>query len=351
MNAPTLSPEARAMVAVPAGIERHAVDPVGDREAWLALRRRDVTASQVAALLGKHEYSTPYELYAQKVGLLPDEEVEPTIDENSISLPPMLRGSALEPSVPGILHMLRPQWTIAPAGYYYRDPTVRIGATPDFWAVDPDRPGFGSIQVKTCDRTTFTKKWRAEGEPRGEIAPVDYILVQAVVEAVLTGASWVEVAVLVTGFTLDLHLISVPLHFGLIDRLKAEVAHFWRQTDAGKEPDLQRDKDGWIVPRDGKLLGRLFEPNGKEIDFTGDNEVVALVDRKGELSEAAKGIEAEQASIKAELILKLDGATTGRLADGRAVTARRIAKAPYSVIPKPYIDVRVKAAPRNGARA
>ena len=57
------------------------------REEWLALRRRDVTASQIAALLGVHPYVTPYQLWAEKTGKL-----IPVQDDNAV----LRRGRLLE---------------------------------------------------------------------------------------------------------------------------------------------------------------------------------------------------------------------------------------------------------------
>ena len=57
------------------------------REEWLGLRQRDVTASQIAALLGLHPYVTPYQLWAEKTGKL-----VPLDDDNAV----LRRGRLLE---------------------------------------------------------------------------------------------------------------------------------------------------------------------------------------------------------------------------------------------------------------
>ena len=44
------------------------------REDWLAERRKSLGGSDVAGILGMNEYSSPYEVYADKLGLLPEKE-------------------------------------------------------------------------------------------------------------------------------------------------------------------------------------------------------------------------------------------------------------------------------------
>ena len=46
-------------------VERHEIT---SREAWLELRKQDVTASTIAALFNCHPYTTALRLYAEKRG-------------------------------------------------------------------------------------------------------------------------------------------------------------------------------------------------------------------------------------------------------------------------------------------
>jgi predicted phage-related endonuclease len=48
--------------------------PATDEE-WLGLRREDVTASQAAALLGAHPYTTAYQMWADKTGRSSEKEM------------------------------------------------------------------------------------------------------------------------------------------------------------------------------------------------------------------------------------------------------------------------------------
>ncbi len=170
---------------------------------WLAMRRQDVTASVVGALLGVHEYQTRYGLFALKHGDI-EEDIETT--------GPMMRGVLLEPVALKLLQIEKPDWKLewngTPgiiSGRYYRDPDRRLGATPDCFATDPDR-GRGIVQIKTTIAPTFRKSWFQQdhggedddGSPPVAAPPL-WVATQAILEANLTGVQWANVAVLVVG--------------------------------------------------------------------------------------------------------------------------------------------------------
>ena len=317
MTSPALAPRrastkaaARLAACIPDGIVRHEVT---DRAAWLRMREQDVTASAIAALVGEHPYMTKLGLYALKTGQMPDVSAEPVIGENSISLPPMLRGTVLEPVAPALITMLRPTWSVEPCGWYYRDPAARIGATPDFIAIDPERPGVRLRQVKTTDHTTFRKVWRVDGDDGDEITPPLFIAIQAVVEAVLAGFSWAQVAVMVSGSTLDLHLVEIPLHLGLMARLREESLAFWRLVAAGTPPEAD-------YGRDAEVLAALYrEDNGQQLDLTAEERWPALLEERDGLKAAIRTASERVGAIDCEIKARLGNYESARFA-GRRVT-------------------------------
>lgn len=305
-------------------VERH---PIGDRAAWLAMRRQDVTASAVGALLGVHDYVTPYALWALKTGRIEDDATESAA---------IARGRRLEPIVIDMVREERPDWLVkAPAGEYLRDSVIRLGATPDAYVNDPLR-GFGTLQVKTTHEMIFRDKWRGEA---GEIEPPLWIAAQTLVEAHLAGARWAAVAVLVVGFGLDLHIVDVPLHAGLIERLRSEVGAFWRMVDSGTPPDPD-------YGRDAATIARLFaEDDGETIDLSGDNRILAVLDERACLkAREADGAAAEKARkpLDAEILAKLGSAARGTLADGRVIEAKTIRRSAYAVKASSYRTIKVR---------
>jgi putative phage-type endonuclease len=313
------------------------IKPV-DRSEWLAARKQDVTASDASALLGIHPYKTAFELWAEKTGRKPDAE------DNEV----FRRGRALEYVAIDFLREDYPDWKITHSynNRYFRDTDARIGATPDAFVRIPDRKGTGIIQIKSASDFSM-KNWR-DPETK-EIVPPTYVAVQAIIEATLTGASYAFVALIVSGHTLTLHPpIEIPLHLDLMNRVRREVADFWRLTESGSHPDAD-----W--KRDGELLEQLYQPDGRVLDLRADNSLPGLLDEKATLAEQKSAIEKRQKEIKAELLDKMGLAdpsaktsdpTTdvARIADGRSITAKRQHRDGYTVKPTSFMDVRVKTA-------
>lgn len=306
--------------------------PFTTREAWLAARARDVTASTAGALLGEHEYMTAFELWALKSGLLAEDPTETAA---------MRRGRLLEDDALQMLAEDRPTWRVEPGGGdYLRAPSVRIGATPDAYAIDPERAGRGVVQVKTTSDLIFRRKWKDED---GSLRLPIWIAVQAIVEAKLTGATWACVALLVVGHGLDLHVIEIPLHAGIWDRLVQEAAAFWEKVERGNPPAAD-------YARDGDTIADLWPPDaaGEPVDLTGDNRLPGLVDERDEIAARTKADKERRAAIDAEIIEKLAGAPVGRLADGREITRTMQRRAEHTVKASTFAVIRIRT-PRKAA--
>lgn len=297
--------------------------PVTSRAEWLALRQKDVTASAIGCLLGVHEYWTPLGLWAVKTG---------AIKEDPEETGPMRRGRLLEPVAIQLLREERPTWKVEAPAIYLRDPDARIGATPDLFVVDPER-GPGIVQLKTVEPGVFHRKWW-DSETRETMPPL-WIAVQAIVEADLAGVQWAAVAAMTVGFGLDLKIVDVPIHAGVLARARAAVADFWRTIAEGRKPDAD-------LGRDGALIEDLYAPTGEIVDLTNANELPTLADERERLSVAKSSAEKRLKDIKAEMLVKMNGASAARIAGGRLITAKRIDRAGYSVNPTSWIDVRVR---------
>lgn len=313
----------------PFTIEQYAVT---SREEWLALRKRDITASAAAALLGVHPYLTAFGVWADKTGAIQEE------DEITEA---MERGLELEPLAVRRLAKLNPTWKVEQPAAYYRDPAVRLGCTPDCFAHSPDKDGFGSIQIKSVEPGKFRKDWRT---PEGDVEPPLWITVQSIIEAHLTGASWAAVAALVISYGIDLHVVEVPLHAGIIGRIKSETANFWRMLESGERPDPD-----W--KRDGRLIEALYDPTGEVIDLSAVNYLPELADEKERLSAQNRVNELRLKEIKAEFLARLGDASAARIADGRLITANRVNRAGYTVKPSSYVNVTVKKDNHNEQRS
>jgi len=298
--------------------------PIESREQWLALRQQDVTASTCGCLLGVHPYCTPYGLYLLKSGI---------VGEDPEETGPMRRGRLLEPVAIELLREQNPLWEIAPPRAYYRDPDLRLGATPDALAVD-DAGKLGVVQIKTVEPSVFRRKWM-DG---GEVDPPLWIVCQAIEEAHLTGAEWAAVAALVVGFGVDLHVVPIPIHDGIVERIKAEVVAFWSRIERREPypPDYARD---------GALIARQFEEArvGEIIDLTNDNSLPPLAAEDEKLAAELKASKDRRAAVRSEILAKIGNAEIALFQGGRifAPTTRRKS---YTVKETSFRDLRIKLA-------
>lgn len=269
-----------------------------NREAWLAARSQDVTASVGAAVLNAHPYTTQYRLWAEKTGRLSadDEETEA-----------MERGNLLEPVVVSMVRKRHPDWEVIYENdrAYYRDAALRIGATPDAFVIRPDRPGKGNMQIKTASEGAFKEYWL--DPDTGDVIPPTWIALQAIIEAKLTGCAWACVAVVVLTWrgTLKLHVVDIPLHDRLYKRLLDAVAEFWRVTDAGDHPPVDWERDGSAVLN----VFRNAMPDRK--DLAGDAVLEMVVGRYHEAKEQEAAGKKLAATLKPQIIYALGNSEAG----------------------------------------
>ena len=302
-------------------IERFAIT---DHDQWMALRSKDITASVAGALLGVHPYITARELYEVKSGNYASDPEE---------TPALRRGRLLEDDAVQIIREDHPEWVIDthPVGWYYRDPDARVGATPDLFVNDQDGR-FGIIQIKTVDPFAFRNGWRSDD---GTIEPPIWIVAQAVIEAMLTGAEWAAVAAVVVNSGLELHTVEVPIHAGLYNRIKQEVAEFWRRVE-------QKDPYDFEYARDGALIAKLYpQDNGDEIDLSADNLLPGVVDQLEAARAAKKAADAEEKTAKFTIAAKMGEAAIARLADGRRISNKSQHRSGYFVEASDYRVLRI----------
>ena len=271
---------------------------ITSRDEWLAWRQADVTASDVAPVLGLHPTRTAMRVWAEKTGLI---SPEPQTEFLEYRL-------ALEAAAIDWLKMKRPRWTIRRGGVYVRDPDLRLGATPDAMAVDPDRPGIGIIECKSVVRHVFERDW----QQRDGIAeaPIFHQL-QALTGAMLTGASWAMVVALIldNAGTGGLALAPMDRHEGAESRIRDGVARFWALTEAGHSPPISYE-------RDTDVLAALFpkalikEP---PLDLSQDNRLPDILQERKNAKAMIRSAEKKCKTIDAEIMEKMTTHECGTL--------------------------------------
>jgi predicted phage-related endonuclease len=285
------------------------------RAEWLGLRKSTLGASEVAAILSVHPWLTRYELFARKSGLVA--AVEET--------PAMRRGRHLEAVAIDFLREERPTWIIManaiPGGVFYRDQDEGLSCTPDALAnCFPPKSGgqnFGVCQIKSVEPHVFKRTWV---DDTGSVQAPLYVAIQAIQEAALTGASWACVGALVIGHGIDLHLIDIDLHAGLMNRIRNEAKDFWRRVRENDPypPDFERD---------GDVIKSLYaEDSGGTIDLSGNEGIAKLAARHlalKEIESAAYAAKKEREIIDPEIIAALGNAQCGTI-NGLLIEAKTV---------------------------
>jgi predicted phage-related endonuclease len=261
--------------------------PIASREEWLGLRKQDVTASAIGALLGVHPWQTIAGLYAEKCGLeLPGPDPESAV---------IRRGNDLEDFIGAKVATLRAEWKVVKNTEYLRDAQARLGATPDFW-IHGDPRGVGILQTKTANSRDFAKQW--VGEDGDDPTPPLWIILQVACESMLADAHFAAVAVQVVGdFRWDCFIIEIPRNRVIEHKLRVAVKQFWDAVAAGVVPELD-------YKRDADLVALLYprEVEGSIIDLTRDNRASWLCEERARQAEIIR--EAEAAKVAAETELK-----------------------------------------------
>jgi hypothetical protein len=309
------------------------------REEWLALRKSMIGASEAAALVGAHPWLTPYQLWARKSGLVPEAEETPA----------MRRGRHLEAVAIDFLREERPDWVIKanpiPGGILYRDFDTGLSCTPDALIDKDDFSGMGVCQIKSVEPHVFNRTWIEDRGIAGPDAPL-YVAIQAIQEAMITGASWACVGALVVGHGIDLHLIEIDIHAGIMARIRNEAKDFWRRVRENDPypPDYARDGD--------VVKGIYADDTGGEIDLSGNEHALKLIAAREGLKriEAAGGDAVKERKVlDAEIIHLLGNAARGTLGDGRIIEAKTIRKKGFVVEPTTFRSVKIKGG-NNGGR-
>lgn len=301
--------------------------PIEGYEQWLALRQPVITASDVATVCGEGAFASAAVLFAEKKGLRP-----PLIDS-----PTLKKGRWGEASAFEALSETFPEMEARRAKIFLRDLNRGMGATPDGFAVSPDRRGTGIIQAKVINWRVFQDKWLldpAESVELGDAIPPRQYHLQTLMEMMLADSKWGMLVVLINSEyqwafrTFDIY--RDPELEDFIERKVREFHDLYLIPNIMPPLDLGRDAD----------LVRLLYPrdDGTEIDLTTDNRALTLVEELTETQAGRKRLALVEDVIKTELEAKLGGHSYGRLADGRRISWKLQHRKAYTA---PAADFRV----------
>jgi len=304
--------------------------PITSRDQWLALRKRDVTASDVPAVCGEGMYGSAAKVWAEKRGMLSPQEMTE----------PMKRGLWGEAAVFEAIAWENPDWELRRAKVYLRDAAARLGATPDGAAIVPGRDGLVVVQCKIVAAPVFKKEWLANPDDDVEFGdawvPLGYQL-QTLTESMLADASCAVLAALVVDtFKWTLRTFWIERHAGAEAMIREKVGAFWANyLDPGIQPPIEPE-------RDADLVKALFPvDDGTEIDLSADNMVPTLLDERDEIKTRLKADKDRCDTIETDIKGKLGEHTYGRLSDGRRISWKSQSRKAYEVAAASYRVLRV----------
>lgn len=269
-------------------IERHTVQPRTPE--WFALRARDLTASEVGAVAGVDPWKTPYSVWAEKMGLSSGPE------ENSA----MTLGRWCEPAVHFAFNEQHPEFHITyPLDLYVRDPSLRLGGTPDATGFNgnwPEEPI--AFEFKVISRQSYERSWPG-GQP-----PMHYQL-QVATNAMLLDADHSILAALVLGYQeAELVVHRIDRHPTAEHWIRDIARRFWLAFDEGHAPaapDYQRDAD---------VLRQVFRPDREKpapVDLSGDNRLAEVLRDREYVRRTVEDGKKTIKAYDAEIIEKLNG--------------------------------------------
>jgi predicted phage-related endonuclease len=301
--------------------------PITSRAEWLDWRLQDVTASDIGALFGVHPYrKSALSVWADKMGLTEG------MGDSAV----LQRGRWGEAAVIEMLADERPTWAVRRSKVYLRDPTIRLGATPDAEAIDPERDGRGVVQCKIVAESVFDREWTNGAPPLG-------FQLQTLTEMMLEGAAWGAIAALVmTPYEWPPVIFELKRHEAAEGRIRAAVATFWSNFEAGLAPALDPENDAETV----KAMYPKAELKAP-LDLSGDNELPARLATRATLQRLVKNAEKQIDEIETVVKAKL-GPHERAIAPGWRISWKNEHRKGHIVAPSDPRVLRVKEDRANG---
>jgi predicted phage-related endonuclease len=136
---------------------------------------------------------------------------------------------------------------------------------------------------------------------------------------------------------MDCAILEVPRHPPSEEKIRERVREFWRNTDAGIEPDPDFSRDAEVIKA---LVPR--ETPGKQISFAGDNELPSILAERATLMSEIKEAETRCSEIETTVKFLMGDAEVGNGLDGWRLTYKVEHRNAYTVPAKDPRVLRIK---------
>lgn len=264
------------------------------REKFLEDRRKGLGGSDIAPMLGLSKWKSPYQLYLDKRGELPE------TDDNEA----MYWGRELEP-------VIRRRYEME-TGQVVTMPGIKIDPVHPFMLANLD----GQIDDNLILEIKTARTADGWGEINTAEIPIAYAL-QCQWYLGRTGANTCDVAVLIGGA--DFRLYQIKEDIDLQRMLEAAAIEFWGRVTEGNPPDVLTYEDA---------VERYGNGNAKAGDVWATEEVFEICQQLKEVKTSIKYLEEQEEQHKVKLCkFMADNYDTILDPDGKPLCTWKLAKA------------------------
>lgn len=249
-----------------------------DHDTWLSLRK--LGSSDAAAICGLNPWCSPYDVFADKIGLLPAQRDNEAMEVGRVLEEPIAR-----------LFEKRTGLSVTKCGemfvhHYHHFMT----ATPDYWVKEDEVVGI--LEIKNT--SIYGAAAWTDGIP-------DPAHIQIMHQLACTGAPFAYACALIGGNKLKFQ--RVERDEGIIGRLEVIEADFWRMVETSTPPPLRAD--------DGETLAKVYARSViEEIPLPAEaKELVEMYRRSKEKEKSAKS-EADYAATQLKAMLEYSDSGT-----------------------------------------
>lgn len=285
------------------------------KEEWLAARKKVITSTDVAALFNASPYTTLYETWAIKKGL-----IESSIEETQR----MKWGNRLEDAIArGVAEDMG--WTVSPKKYFMYSDEYRIGSSFDYEIIKSNDgkinalSGYALLEIKNLDSMAFKNGWIVHDD--GEIEASLHVELQIQMQLFVAGFDKAYIAALVGGNTPV--ILERDRDEEVVKNILKKCEEFWKSIDSGIAPEPNFEKDFDTIKEVYKVAKK-----GKAIE--GNSKIKELAEEYSRLNERAAEIDKKKESIKGQLLLYMSDAEY-IIGDGFKVSAGLVSKKEYTV--------------------
>jgi len=273
------------------------INPANE-EAWLELRTKDITSSEVAALFGISPYMTKFELWHRKK----DGKVV-TIEKNA----DMVWGLRLQDSIAqGVAE--DNNFVIRKMTEYIRDDELKIGSSFDFEICGEKK---GILEIKKVRGLIYKDQWLENDDGTVEAPP--HIEIQVQHQLMVSGYEYAYIAAFVGEN--NVVVVRREQDIAVIEAIRKRVHEFWVSITDNKPPEPDFAQDAEFI---SKLYG--YAEIGKVLDASNDKEFTELAKEHKKFLEEEKAANSGKQSCKAKMLIKI-GDAEKVLCDGFSITS------------------------------